>query len=657
MHYYTSDELPVMSKLAQAFGVSDRWFAPAPCQTWPNRFFAHTGTANGYVNNSPTHFPYMMETVFNRLEEDAKVAWRVYFHDVPQSTTLTRLWGDAATHFRLFNDDFIRDAASGKLPAYSFIEPRYFADPVLKKMPNDQHPPHDVSYGESLIAAVYNAVRGGPGWKKTLLVITYDEHGGCYDHVIPPAAVPPGGASPDGFDFDSYGVRVPVVLVSPWIPPKSIIRPPGPTPFDHTSIIATLRKRFPFAPLTPRDAAAPDLLTAVTALNGNGSNDGPAFIVAPEPVPDPTQLAAAAARKPNGMQQGLAIAALMLPADGADVYSHADRLANVPDTSPDHTSVGAAVGDIFAHLKASLGAINNRGRRSATNHVTITNSNDREERGFQFYDVNEQQKRAFIDAFNGFSEYADIKGYGVTVLLDATLPGKVGLKITVNDTGVTVSPNHVRQDVDEYIHKMADGDDLADLPMVGDPLEHARLVSAIKMRFAFLRHQASLDATTAEAYRAILANVSARNLEAISYHPAPVVPNFNVRIHNDGGRSMSGTNTATNSPGAAVGEGNRAGIKDSVVTIGATASERSAQVNAISQLIGHISASGLDPEPKADAVRNLNNVREEVDEAEVPDKGRIAKWLDRARSIMSLGAAGGELLEKANGVFKLFGYN
>jgi hypothetical protein len=97
MHYFTSNQLPVMSQLALAFGVSDRWHAPAPCQTWPNRFFAHTGTANGYVNNSPTHFPYMMETVFNRLEEDAKVPWRVYFHDVPQSITLTRLWGTRPT--------------------------------------------------------------------------------------------------------------------------------------------------------------------------------------------------------------------------------------------------------------------------------------------------------------------------------------------------------------------------------------------------------------------------------------------------------------------------------------------------------------------------------------------------------------------------------
>ena len=81
MHYFTPDQVPVISQLARAFGVSDRWHASAPCQTWPNRFFAHAGTAAGYVNNSPTHFPYLMETVFNRLDSVGQ-SWRIYFHDV-----------------------------------------------------------------------------------------------------------------------------------------------------------------------------------------------------------------------------------------------------------------------------------------------------------------------------------------------------------------------------------------------------------------------------------------------------------------------------------------------------------------------------------------------------------------------------------------------
>jgi phospholipase C len=351
MHYFTPDQVPVISQLARAFGVSDCWHASAPCQTWPNRFFMHTGTANGYVNNSPTHFPYLMNTVFNDLA-GAGQSWRVYFHDIPQSVTLAKLWGETVTHFRYFESDFAQDAAAGSLPAYSFIEPRYFADRLLNKIPNDEHPPHNVAYGEALIAAVYNAVRGGPGWKQTLLVITYDEHGGCFDHVVPPQATPPGGQTPDHFDFGWFGVRVPAVIVSPYVRAGSVIRPPGSTPFDHTSIIATLRKMFGFAPLTARDAAAPDLLAAV---GGEPANDGPVSIIAPAVAPAPEQVARAAAKPPNSMQRNLSAAALLLPTFGADVGAHIARLASVPDTAPFHATVGDAAADVAAHMRAFLG--------------------------------------------------------------------------------------------------------------------------------------------------------------------------------------------------------------------------------------------------------------------------------------------------------------
>jgi phospholipase C len=351
MHYFTPDQVPVISQLARAFGVSDRWHASAPCQTWPNRFFAHTATANGYVNNVPPHFPYLMDTVFNRLEQVGQ-SWRVYFHDIPQSITLTKLWDDALKHFRYFSEDFAKDAAGGTLPAYSFIEPRYFTDPVLSHMPNDQHPPHDVAYGEALIATVYNAVRSGPAWKNTLLIVTYDEHGGCYDHVVPPVATSPGGHTPDGFDFGYFGVRVPAVIISPFVPKGSIIRPPGLTPFDHTSIIATLRKLFPFPSLTPRDAAAPDLLGA---LSGDGSNDGPASIAVPPAIVTPAQLARSATRPPNGMQSALSAAARALPTAGANIPAHVQRMQAVPDMVPAHPTVRDAASDIKAHMKAFLG--------------------------------------------------------------------------------------------------------------------------------------------------------------------------------------------------------------------------------------------------------------------------------------------------------------
>jgi phospholipase C len=366
MHYFTPNHVPVISQLARAFGVSDTWHASAPCQTWPNRFFVHTGTANGYVNNAPTHFPYDMPTVFNRLG-DAGQSWRIYFHDIPQTATLSQLWPYATTHFSDFHGDFPADAAAGRLPAYSFIEPRYFTGVLFDTMPNDEHPPHNVAYGEQLIAAVYNAVRSGPGWPNTLLVITYDEHGGCYDHVVPPPATPPatppGGAMPDGFRFDYFGVRVPAVIVSPYVRPGSVIRPAGDTPFDHSSIIATLRRLFHIAPLTARDAAAPHLLDArdvsaseqSAALQDAPTNNGPDSISAPAVPPAVPSVAIAAARTPNNMQQGLAAAAQLLPTAGANAAAHVARLRQAPDVVPLHPTVGDAAIAVTAHMNAFLG--------------------------------------------------------------------------------------------------------------------------------------------------------------------------------------------------------------------------------------------------------------------------------------------------------------
>ncbi len=351
MHYFTPDHVPVISQLARAFGVSDQWHASAPCQTWPNRFFAHTATAGGYVDNAPEHLPFMMETVFNRLS-GAGQSWRIYFHDFPQSATLGRLWGDLVTQFSFFEPKFAQDAAAGTLPAYSFIEPRYFPDALQVKLPSDEHPPHNVAYGEELIASVYNAVRAGPGWQQTLLVITYDEHGGCYDHVLPPPAKPPGGPTPDGFEFGTFGVRVPAVIVSPYVRAGSIIRPSGPTPFDHTSIIATLRKLFGFAALTDRDAVAPDLLAALSATP---DNDGPAFITAPAVPPVSPLVARAAAKPPNDLQRSLSTAALQLPTKGADLGAHIQRLQAAKLVAPVHATVADAAADISAHIRAFLG--------------------------------------------------------------------------------------------------------------------------------------------------------------------------------------------------------------------------------------------------------------------------------------------------------------
>jgi phospholipase C len=360
MHYFTEKQIPVISQLARAFGVSDQWHASAPCQTWPNRFFAHTGTAGGYVTNEPYHLPYEMETIFERLSANGK-SWKVYFHDLPQSAALANIWHEIPFHFRFVEEEFAQDCRNGDLPNYSFIEPRYFIS--RGELPNDQHPPHNIAYGEQLIADVYNAVRSAPSWKQTLLIVTYDEHGGCFDHVRPPRAVPPGNEpTPSGFAFDRYGVRVPAVIISPYMPPGSIVRanPTGvphqgpPYPYDHTSIIATLRKLFGLgAPLTARDGAAPDLIGALSL--DEPTNDGPASVKPASRVPTAQELSKAASAPPNPMQRSLTAMSVQLPVKAVRASAHiaALKAGTVPLPHPPVHSVEDAlrvIGDRFRSL-------------------------------------------------------------------------------------------------------------------------------------------------------------------------------------------------------------------------------------------------------------------------------------------------------------------
>jgi phospholipase C len=313
MHCFTPADLPALSELANSFAVSDRWFASAPCQTWPNRFFVHAGTANGYENNTADGFPFPMQTIFNELQ--GVQPWRIYFHDFPQAALLSRLWSYFA-NFKLF-DDFISDAAAGQLPAYSFIEPMYYPD--VQQLANDMHPPHHVPFADALVARVYNAVRASPNWPNTLLIVTFDEHGGCFDHVPPPAAVQPEPPrATQRFAFDRYGVRVPAVIISPYTAAGTVLRADGPTPYDHTSIIKTVRNCFGIeGPLSAREAAAPDLSAALNAPFD--ADRGPASIAVPTLEVDASVLQAARDRDLTHMQDLLALVAKNLAPLGGNV--------------------------------------------------------------------------------------------------------------------------------------------------------------------------------------------------------------------------------------------------------------------------------------------------------------------------------------------------
>lgn len=285
MTTYTTRQLPVLSKLAKNYAVCDHWFCSVPSQTLPNRDFIHAATSTGYVNNSPNS-ACDAKTIYNQIEEaivnDKRkdLSWKVY-----GSNPLTSSKDDAGKeengdYFSLTRvimtqlqdssldknfqtlDDFYTDCKNGTLPRYSFLEPIFSGEDQ-----NDQHPPSDVRAGEQFMADIYNSVVDSPQWEDTLLVITYDEHGGCFDHVAPPEATPPRAdkaPGQDGFRFNRYGVRVPTVLISPWIQSGTVCRPEGYTPFDHTSVISTARELFGLKEsLTERDKYAPTLDVAL----------------------------------------------------------------------------------------------------------------------------------------------------------------------------------------------------------------------------------------------------------------------------------------------------------------------------------------------------------------------------------------------------------
>jgi phospholipase C len=242
MKCFGPGRLPALSTLAQEYAVCDRWFASVPGPTLPNRAFAFGATSLGRVDMNPNYFA--LKTVFELLDAHG-VSSKIYSTDTSVGFAVGFII-QRAKKFLFHFDDFISDCKKNKLPAYSFVEPRFndFSDRGEFFPAADQHPDHNVFQGEKVIKAVYDAVTSNKqSWERTLLVITYDEHGGLYDHVVPPATVNPGDKPPGStlFNFERLGVRVPAVLVSPFIPRGTIIHN---TVFDHTSIIATARKLF-----------------------------------------------------------------------------------------------------------------------------------------------------------------------------------------------------------------------------------------------------------------------------------------------------------------------------------------------------------------------------------------------------------------------------
>jgi phospholipase C len=264
MYYFAQKDLPVLTTLALEFAVFNRWFASIPGPTICNRAFAHYGTSFGRVDMNLLYINEPFKSIYNRLiDATPKHTSKLYYYDTASSTMeITNLLQHQPELFGTY-PQFLDDCAKGNLPDYSFVEPNYSDHQTDsgEETANDQHPDHNVQHGEIFIASIYQAVKNSKLWPNTALLIVYDEHGGIYDHVVPPACKPDqftASANNTGtgmpFAFDRLGVRVPAILVSPWIQKGTVVD----RVFDHASIPATVTKFFlgDYSPRSPRETNA-----------------------------------------------------------------------------------------------------------------------------------------------------------------------------------------------------------------------------------------------------------------------------------------------------------------------------------------------------------------------------------------------------------------
>lgn len=251
----TPQDLPVINTLAGAFAVSDMWFASAPTETNPNRAFSLGGSSLGRkINLTFTGVPYTnlrtIFTVFNEAGVSAKLYGDHYWKLLPTEKYFTQYMfplgmesanlGGSIAHFQ-------HAVATDALPAFTYLEPTFFSE-ASPTIGTDYHPPGSLYEGEKFLRRIYDTLRKHPTvFNKTLFIVTFDEHGGTYDHIPPPTNAP----VPDtkSADFNRYGVRVPTLLITPWVSPGTVFRGPWypaasgkVLPFDHTSVLATLMK-------------------------------------------------------------------------------------------------------------------------------------------------------------------------------------------------------------------------------------------------------------------------------------------------------------------------------------------------------------------------------------------------------------------------------
>jgi phospholipase C len=279
MGYYDQDVLSVYDYLATNYLVCDRWFCSVPGPTLPNRCFLFAGHSDGIVDN--THLAlhlltHRVETLFDHLTAH-NVSWRSYYHDIP-SLRFFKQFTVSLDHVRKI-EQFYLDAEYGRLPSVSWLDPNFTVQSAIPLpggilMPdrsNDDHPPADIRRGQDLVASVYRALRNNAKWANTLLIVTYDEHGGFYDHVPPP--IRDELAPFNNRLFSRFGVRVPTFVISPWVAKGTT----SSEVFEHTSIAKTIFDRFcPWADISAmgeRVRGAKSLRTVIESARRDAAAD------------------------------------------------------------------------------------------------------------------------------------------------------------------------------------------------------------------------------------------------------------------------------------------------------------------------------------------------------------------------------------------------
>lgn len=306
--YYVQEDRPFHNALALQYTTFDNFFSPIMASTYPNRIFMHAAQTDRLDNTLDLS---TLPTIWDRLIEKG-VSARYYYSDV----SFLWLWGGKYQPYSASYEQFLLDAAAGTLPSVSFVEPRFLLE--AEGLSNDDHPHADVRVGDAFLARTFRAVANGPDWKKTVLIVTYDEWGGFFDHVTPPRAVAPNDVDPDLVNGKALlGMRIPVVVASPFTrsdpakPPRVIS-----DVFDNTSILKLIEWRWNLKPLTARDASS-DVGNLAFALDFSHPDASVPTLPAPAPpapVPCPTAFSAAGEKVDLGSLIYLAPAGALPPA-------------------------------------------------------------------------------------------------------------------------------------------------------------------------------------------------------------------------------------------------------------------------------------------------------------------------------------------------------